>query len=134
MFLTLLIMTFIIAIGISILTAKVFEKSISRILSRIIRDDISSAWEHYLKFAIIVVGVSGGVRIWDLEQYISPAAGVDAPRVLDSNRWILEVYRTVIGTLQSVAWMLLLFFAIALIAYVIVRGQELKRERPASDK
>ncbi|MED5415647.1 MAG: hypothetical protein VYC64_11885 [Candidatus Latescibacterota bacterium] len=37
---------------------------------------------------------------------------------------MLEVYRTLIGTLQSVAWMLLVFFVFALIAYVIVRVSE----------
>jgi hypothetical protein len=32
------------------------------------------------------------------------------------------------GTLQGVAWMLLVFFIFALIAYVIVRAFELKRK------
>ena len=44
------------------------------------------------------------------------------------DRWILEVYRTVIGTLQGLAWMLLVFFVFALIAYVIVRASEAKRK------
>lgn len=46
---------------------------------------------------------------------------------LTSERWVLEVYRTVIQTLQGIAWMLLAFFAVALLAYVIVRSSELKR-------
>lgn len=46
---------------------------------------------------------------------------------LTSERWVLEVYRTVIQTLQGIAWMLLAFFAVALLAYVIVRLSELKR-------
>jgi hypothetical protein len=50
--------------------------------------------------------------------------------VLNAERWVLEVYRTGIGTLQSVAWMLLVFFVFALIAYVIVRGMEAKRGMP----
>jgi hypothetical protein len=40
---------------------------------------------------------------------------------LNTDRWTLEVYRTVIETLQSIAWMLLVFFVAALIAYVVVR-------------
>lgn len=36
----------------------------------------------------------------------------------------LEVYRTVIQTLQGVAWALLLFFVVALIAHAIVRRRE----------
>jgi hypothetical protein len=51
--------------------------------------------------------------------------------VLNSDRWLLELYRTVIATLQSTAWMLLVVFAVALIAVVIVRGQEMKHGRGA---
>jgi hypothetical protein len=47
---------------------------------------------------------------------------------LSGERWVLEVYRTIIGTLQGVAWMLLVFFVFALVAYVIVRAFELKRK------
>ena len=36
---------------------------------------------------------------------------------------------TIIGTLQSVAWMLLVFFLFALIAFVIVKGLE-SRKKP----
>jgi hypothetical protein len=50
--------------------------------------------------------------------------------VLDADRWTLEVYRTIIGTLQSIAWMLLVFFVAALIAYVVMRGFELRRLTP----
>ena len=46
--------------------------------------------------------------------------------MLNAERWLLEVYRTIIETLQSLAWMYLLVFIFALIAYVIVRGFELK--------
>lgn len=50
---------------------------------------------------------------------------------LTTERWVLEVYRTVIETLQGIAWMLLAFFAVALLAYVIVRLSELKRSSVA---
>ena len=46
---------------------------------------------------------------------------------LTAERWVLEVYRTIIETLQGIAWMLLAFFAVALLAYVVVRLSELKR-------
>lgn len=38
-------------------------------------------------------------------------------------------YRTVIGTLQSIAWLLLVFFVFALLAYVIMRGMELRHAK-----
>jgi len=46
---------------------------------------------------------------------------------LTSDRWVVEIYKTIIGTLQSVAWMLLIFFLFALVAYVVLRGFELRR-------
>src|SRR5215208_793496 len=122
MFLTLLVVTFAIALVVSAGIALVFSKSLERILSRIVAADLASAWHRYLLFALYVVGVSGGVRIWSLEQYINPRDPKSEPLVLNADRWTLEAYRTVIGTLQSVAWMLLVVFAFLLIAYVIPRG------------
>jgi len=51
--------------------------------------------------------------------------------VLTPERWTLEVYRTVIETLQSTAWMLLVAFVFLLIAYVIARGLELRASKHA---
>jgi hypothetical protein len=97
-------------------------------LQRLVAEDIYTAWSKYIVFAIYVVGISGGVRIWDLEKYISPQNKDGVILQLTSDRWILEIYRTVIGTLQSNAWMLLLFFIFALLAYVIVKGLEIRRQ------
>ena len=130
MFIVLLAVTFAIAIFVSYIVVRLFRHPLDSILQRIVAEDISAAWLKYLKFAIYVVGVSGGVRVWDLEKYITPRPEETDIIVLNAERWVLEVYRTGIGTLQSVAWMLLVFFVFALIAYVIVRGMEVKRARP----
>ncbi len=123
MFLTLLAVTFVIAVFCSAIAAQLFDQPIRSILERVVAEQLSSAWHRYMKYAVYVVGISGGVRIWELEKYITP--GKDHPPiVLNADRWVLEVYRTIIGTLQSVAWMLLLFFAVALIAFVIVKAFE----------
>lgn len=127
MFVSLLIVTFVVAALTSFLITRLFGKSIRKILGRIITEDLSSVWTRYLTFAIYVVGISGGVRIWDLEKYVSPRGEEAEILVLNADRWTLEVYRTVIGTLQGVAWMLLIFFLFALVGYVIVRGREAKQ-------
>ncbi|MGE5437296.1 MAG: hypothetical protein ACM3O3_08725 [Syntrophothermus sp.] len=131
MFISLLLGTFILAAIVSFIIAKVFDPSIEKILARIIKDEISVAWKKYLKFAIIVVGISGGVRIWSLEQYISSNNQI---KVLTTERIVLEIYTTIIETMQSLAWLLLVFFLFALIAYVIVRGQEVKALRYKEEK
>lgn len=130
MFISLLVITFLIAAFVSFLVARLFRKSISSILERIVGDDFSSGWWRYLTFAIYVVGISGGVRVWDLEKYITPRPEEAEAIILNAERWTLEIYRTVIGSLQSIAWMLLVFFVFALIAYVIVRGMEMKHGKP----
>ena len=131
MFITLLAVTFLIALAVSFIVVKMFSSPINKILMRIISDEISAAWSRYLKFAIFVVGISSGVRVWELEKYITPALNRESGEilVLNSDRWVLEVYRTIIGTLQGVAWMLLVFFIFALIAYVIVKISETRKSR-----
>jgi len=129
-FLSLLGVTFAISLLISFLLVLMFAKPIRSILQRIIADEISAAWEKYLKFAIYVVGITSGVRMWDLQRYITPPATKDAQILeLTRERWALEILATVLGALQGVAWMLLVFFLFALIAFVIVRAFELKRQK-----
>lgn len=129
MFLTLLLVTFVLALAVSVIVAKSFSAPINNILKRIVTDAISVAWLQYLKFAIVVVGVSAGVRIYELEKYITPQTWDKETRIIEltNERWILELYRTVIETLQGIAWLLLVFFVFALIAYVIVRIAEMRQ-------
>lgn len=130
MFLTLLLVTFIIATLVSVIVAAVFKKPVDSILHRIIGDEIFAAWRKYLMFAIYVVGISSGVRIYDLEKYITKPLQKDSQIVeLTRDRWILEVYRTIIDVLQGIAEVLLVFFVIALIAFVLVRIFELQSDQ-----
>jgi hypothetical protein len=132
MFLTLLIVTFAIAVVASSFVARLFDKPIASILRRIIAEELSAAWHRYIKFAMFVAGISGGVRIWELEKYITPRGKDGEIVVLNHDRWVLEVYRTVIGTFQSVVWLLLVVFVVALIAFVMVRGSEIRQGRLSS--
>jgi len=128
MFITLLAVTFLIALLVSAAVARFFAEPVRRILGHIVAEDITYAWSKYLWFAILVVGISSGVRVWELERYITPQfATPDRPAEvleLTSDRWVLEVYRTIVGSLQGIAWTLLVFFVFALLAYVIVRVGE----------
>lgn len=129
MFLTLLVVTLVVAFATALAVARAFARPIDSILRRIIADEISAAWQKYMQFAILVVGVSAGVRISELERYITPPQWVENPTIIEltRDRWVLELYRTVIETLQGIAWTLLLFFVFALVAYVIVRIGEMRR-------
>jgi hypothetical protein len=128
MFLFLLFATFVVALAVSFAVMWLFTKPIDSVLHRIIADEISAAWSKYMKFAILVVGVSAGVQLRDLEKYINSALGGREAAPVGFDRWIFELYRAAIETLQGIAWMLLVFFVFALIAYVIVRIGEMRSE------
>ena len=137
MFLTLLGVTFVISFMVCFLVARLFTKPIDRVLERMIADEIAGAWTKYLQFAIYVVGLSGGVQIYHMERFVHNATieAIEhmppdlAPPVLNTERWVLEIYRTIIETLESIALLLLVFFLFALIAYVIVRARELRSSK-----
>src|ERR1700752_279244 len=132
MFLLLLFATFAVALGVSFAVMWLFKKPIDSVLRRIIADEISAAWSKYMKFAILVVGVSSGVPVHDLERYVSATLGgreVQSAASLGFDRWIFELYRAAIETLQGIAWMLLVLFVFALIAYVMVRIGEMRSEQ-----
>jgi len=127
MFYALLAITFVVSFAVCSIVARIFREPVTRIMQRLVTEDISNAWSRYIVFAVYVVGISGGVRIWDLEKYITKTGRDGEIVVLTGERWVLEIYRTIIGTLQSDAWMLLIFFIFALIAYVIVKGLESRK-------
>lgn len=133
MIIALMIVTFIVALVVASIVVLAFSKPIDSILQRIIKDDISQAWTRYLRFAIYVVGIGGGVQVWDFEKYLSPIGPNQQVAELTTDRWVLEVYRTIMGTLQSTAWLLFIFFVFALIALVVVRTLESRKARPESE-
>ena len=128
MFLVLLALTLGVALATSALVVLFFNRPIRQILDRIIGEQIASGWHRFLLYAIFVVGVSSGVQIWKLEQYVHPERldprGTARVLALDGPSIGLEIYRTIIQTLQGVAWALLVFFVVALIAFAIIRRGE----------
>ena len=128
MFYLLLIVTFLVALLVCYIVSRLFNDSIYKILKLIVPEAINEAWLKYIKFAIYVVGISGGVRVWDLEKYITSRYNNREIVQLTSERWTLEIYRTLIGSLQSIATVLLVFFIFTLIAYVVLRIFSARKE------
>lgn len=124
-FLALLIVTLVIAIIVSGIVIFSFRKPIDSIFARIIGEGISVAWRKFLMFALFVVGIASGVNIWKLERFIEPESRDAVRPALTPEFWGLEIYRTIIGTLGGLAWALLIFFVVGLIAFAIVKRKEL---------
>ena len=131
MIVTLLISTFLISLAVVTIVVLFFRRPVDAILERVIGEPIGHAWSRYLLFTLYVFGIGGGVRVWQLERYLDPQGPPGAsPLVLNSDRWVLEIYQTIISTLQSMSMVLFFFFLVALIALVIVRAGEARRPRP----
>ncbi len=130
MFFILLLLTLGVAVATAAIVVRFFTRPIRQILDRIIGEDIAAGWHQFLLFAVYVVGVSAGVQIWKLEQYLHPQAsgpkGEMQRLVLDAPSIGLEVYRTIISVLQGVAWALLVFFVVALVAFAIIKRAEVR--------
>jgi cytochrome bd-type quinol oxidase subunit 2 len=117
MFYALMIVTFCVAAAVSFGTAWLFSHPADAILKRVIQDGIYRSWVTYLKFALFVVGISSGVRVNELERFVTAPVYGRNPEVLD---------------LTTPRWVLLIFFVIALIAFVLVRIAEVsRRAQPA---
>lgn len=127
MFLQLLIVNFLLAAAVAAAVVLVFRKPVRAILQRIVGEEIHTAWTRYVMFAVVVVGTGGGVRLWELGRYITPDEKTGKVLELTHDRWVLEIYSTIIGAIQADTWMLLIFFLFALVAFVVVKGFELKR-------
>ena len=128
-FFTLLLAVFALSAIISHIVVMVFDKPLNKVFDRIIADEISSAWVRYVKFAIYVVGITSGVRIWQLDKYVAPESAEEGAVTLTNSLWGWELFRTMLGTVQGIVWMLLVVFLVSLVAYVAVRGMELRRTR-----
>ena len=127
MFIALLIVTFLIATAACAVVARAFSEPVAVILTRIVADELAMAWQRYVIFALYLLGINGGVRIWQLERFVRYGQN-DLP-LLNADRWALEVYRTLIGSLQSLAVALLAFFVLSLLAYLRVRSLEVQSGR-----
>jgi len=125
-FLLLLLVTLAVSVVVTVLVILFFRKPIDKMLLRVIGDEVAHSWRKFLMFALLVVGVSAGVSPWRLERFIQPEGESGVIPALTAEQWGLEIYRSIIQSLGGMAWALLVFFVVVLIAFVIVRRGEQK--------
>src|SRR5262249_42395978 len=90
MFVLLLVVTFTLATAASYGVARLFNAPLSGIVTRLVPDEFAVAWQRYILFGLFLVGVNGGVRIWEFEKYVLPGSVAPEPLVLTADRWALE--------------------------------------------
>ena len=126
MFLQLLAVSFGVSIVVSCAVVGLFDRAIRAICSHVVGEGLSAAWHRFLRFGLLVTGVSSGVSMWTLEKYVTPRDKDAEIVVLNADRWTLEVYRAAISTLQGTACALFTFFLVALVAHVILKRAQNK--------
>ena len=131
MFYALLLVTLTVALTTSLLAAHFFSDAVLKILRSILGPELADAWRKYMSFAIVVVGVSGGVNMWEIQKYLQN--GREQTMELNGPRWTIEIYRTAIDTLSQISWVMLLFFLCAMLAYVIMRVADSNGRRKPRD-
>lgn len=110
------------ALFISLTAMLFFSKPIKAMLSSVLPSELSLAWETYMRYMIIVVGVGGGVSIYRFKNYLESSVDKETPHMpLTSERWALELYETLLDTLTSIGWLMFWFFLAVMIAYVILK-------------
>ena len=124
MFIALFGASFVLALALSATIAWLSREAIDAILRRFVVDAVvRRGFEKYIRFAIVVVGISSGTRVKPLQEYLGAADWNKAAlrAALTQEFWTLELYRTVMGTLEGVAGLLLLCIFLALIAPAVLR-------------
>lgn len=124
MFLALFAASFLLSLMISALLVWLFSKPIDDFLYRFIIDPmIVTAWSKYVRFAIIAVGVSTGTQVAPFQDYVS-APGYSKAAIaaqVTQEFWALQLYRTVASTLIGLAWLMLAFCIMTVIAKMIIK-------------
>jgi hypothetical protein len=89
---------------------------------------VRAGFEKYIRFAIVIAGISGGTRVRVLQEYLASSDLNKAAMAsqLTQEFWALEIYRAVVGTLEGIAVLLLVCIFMALIAPVVVRMLKLE--------
>lgn len=136
MFVALFATSFILALALSITVAWLSREAIDSILRRFVADRaVRAGFEKYIRFAIVVVGISGGTRVRVLQEYLAASDLNKAAMAAQLNQefWALEIYRTLVGTVEAIAALLLLCIFLALIAPVVVRMLRLEPVNAAEE-
>jgi len=118
-------------VSVSLLTALttsyVFMPWLKRVLDRLTSQPLAQAWQRCLNWAIILVGLQGGIHIWELENLALSKKQI--PFNTNPMYWILEIYRAFIDTAQSCMWVIILFLLVAFVVEAIVLALHRKNKQ-----
>lgn len=110
--------TFAAAVAIAACVVLLFSESIDMALVRVVPAELVSAWRRYVKFALFTVTFAGGMRLTELAEFIAMRAPAGPP--LTAAQSLLEILKTLKGSLIAASVTLLAFFAATLAMYAAI--------------
>lgn len=118
MFPVLLVATFLASMLVCAMTIALFTPPIARVLRGRLSEGATTLWTRSLLFAVCVIGVAVGARLWEIEAY------ADRGRPISTDRLSLEIYKTILATAAAnVAVVLVVALGVGLVA-LMKRPQE----------
>jgi hypothetical protein len=137
MFLALFAASFLLSLSISALLVWLFSKPIDDFLHRFLIDPmICAAWSKYVRFAIIAVGVSTGTQVSAFQDYVSAPSYTKAAIAAQVTQefWALQLYKTVTSTLIGLAWLMLAFCVMTVVAKMIIKPVDRNETRAIEEQ
>ncbi len=129
--LPILVLAYVAAAVVAVLTTAGFSRAIDRVLARLIPADIASAWTLFIKFALFVATFTGGMPASDLGKFVgftTPAVVLPVPG--DGTMFVMK---SVGAALMSASWFLVVFFGVTLTAGAAARLYTALREKREKD-
>ncbi len=129
MFITLLAVTLVLSAVLAFLGLRYLRSPLRGVLQRIVGNDAAEHWYRFAVFALYVTSVGHGVQVYRLERYIQRLHKDDIMPPLDIEAWVYEIYQVIERTLEGLAYGAMTIFIIGLIAIVVLRIFEIRREK-----
>lgn len=114
MFVTLLLANLAASLLVCLAAVLIFRLPLAKVLKDRFSEDAAAVWMKFILFTVFVIGISVGTRIWEIERYAEPQRSV----TISQNLLALEVYKTVIATMQVSAVLLFVLLTVVGLAYL----------------
>jgi hypothetical protein len=132
MFVTLLVVSLILAAFLALVVLRFLRSSLRGILNRVVGTDSADHWYRFALFALYITSVGHGVEAYHLDRYIQKLHKDDFIATLSLDTWVYELYEVVERTLTALACGVVTIFIIALVCLVVLRIFEMRQSRTGS--
>lgn len=122
MFSVVLFTCLLFALAVCFATIALLWRPLADLMANRLSPSAAILWSRTLKFAICVIGVSLGIRVWEIERFLLPDQEITA------NIVVLEAYKTLLRTAQAnLAMVVVIGLAIGVV--VLMKPREAPKDQ-----